>query len=92
MWRTNNMPDIQIKKGESLDLYTLPEFTAGDVVSVQNKSRFASAFLTSDATAPTYDKAHDVIEITYLGIAETQSGDTNAWVSAPDGDLTLSAR
>lgn len=92
MWRTKKMPDIEIKKGEALDLYTLPDFTAGEVVSVQNKSRFSSAFLTSDATSPTYDKVHDGVEIAYLGLAETQSGDLNAWVSAPDGDIILSAR
>lgn len=30
--------EILIKEGEVIDLYSLPEFTVGQVITVQNKS------------------------------------------------------
>lgn len=84
------MPDVIVEKNTIVDLYSLPDFTVGDVLSVQNKNRNYSAYLTSDATVP--DDAFAGDEIAYLGTAKTTATTQNAWVSAPRDNIILSVK
>lgn len=81
------MPDVTIKKGESLDLYSLPDFTAGDVLTVVNKS-VHDCFLTSDAAQPA--SLQYGAPLRKYGVGTTESGAANAWVSSPFGSVVLS--
>ena len=82
------MPDVTVKKGESLDLFSLPDFTAGtDVLTVINKS-VHDCFLTSDASPP--NSLQFGAPLRKYGVGSTEAGDANAWVSAPFGTVVLS--
>lgn len=79
------MTDITIKKGEIIDLYTLPEFSAGDALAVVNKS-IHDVYVSSGAQPSMLEGA----PVRKYGVGSLEAGSTAGWVSSPYGNVVLS--